>query len=118
MGILRGREWREAHAPELLDSALTAAQLDEIWTRLPKAALAELKRVLAGPVYELFDLRDDPGELVDLAAARPGLMASLKLVLLENKKLARSEAVDSSAESAPEFSESELERLRSLGYLD
>ena len=61
---------------------------------------------------ELFDLREDPGETINLIFARPELAAELRALLAEtmdfNREGAGLEAID----------EATAERLRALGYLN
>jgi arylsulfatase len=63
---------------------------------------------------ELYDLRDDPGEQRDVAAARPGLVSELLPALEE--AVANSRGRSMSVIEAP-LSEERLEQLRSLGYV-
>lgn len=63
---------------------------------------------------QLFDLRADPDEKVDLSAERPELVAELT-VLMEREL----SGIDTSAsDETMEFDDDTLEQLRSLGYID
>ena len=62
----------------------------------------------------LFDLVDDPGELRDVGEKRPEMAGELGRALAAcDAELLRPEI----AGAAPELSEHQLRRLRSLGYL-
>ncbi len=67
--------------------------------------------------FELYNVREDPGERRDLAAREPGSARQLRAALAEwhsrTKAVATSFREGGSAELSPES----LERLRSLGYL-
>ena len=65
-----------------------------------------------GPVYELYDLRADPGETADLAAEQPEVVRRLAPSLEE--WVAR---VEGTAGAEPIADEETLEGLRSLGYI-
>ena len=63
---------------------------------------------------QLFDLRADPNEKVDLSAERPELVAELT-VLMEREL----SGIDTSvSDETMEFDDDTLEQLRSLGYID
>jgi arylsulfatase A-like enzyme len=74
-----------------------------------------------GPPPELYDLDKDPGELRDLAAARPDLIAALRAAgerELEQRAKARGQFVaGDGAQSATYLEWNHITRLRSLGYL-
>lgn len=63
---------------------------------------------------ELYDLREDPGELRDLSGSRPELVAELLPALEEALAVSRGKIL--SRVEAP-LSEERLEQLRSLGYV-
>lgn len=71
-----------------------------------------------GAAPAVYDLEEDPGELVDLAPSRPDLLRRLSRELSrwrsEERTLARLVAPAGTRELSPEV----LEELRSLGYLD
>jgi arylsulfatase A-like enzyme len=64
------------------------------------------------PSRELYDLVADPGELVDLAAARPEVCTELSRLLAAWRDGAGGEA------PAPELDDADRLRLRALGYVD
>ena len=111
--------------PSLLDFAPSAASPVFAQTRRIDAgrdAIFErpwkLVRDLGdGSVY-LFDLDSDPGEVQDLAAARPEIRARLETQL--DDWLSELAALRSTFDTGRplDLSEEELERLRSLGYVD
>jgi arylsulfatase A-like enzyme len=74
-----------------------------------------------GPPLELYDLASDPGELRDLAAARPDLVAALRTAgerEMEERVKARPRFVaGDGAQSATYLEWNHITRLRSLGYL-
>lgn len=93
------------------------------WAPLHAVRTPQWKFVRA-PIPELYDLRADPGETNNLAAARPEVRARLEEALdrhlaRANDSLAdRAQSRDDAASSARrEATEEEKERLRSLGYL-
>ena len=69
------------------------------------------------PEYELYDHRNDPLDLVDLAAERPEIVERLakELEAWHQQALAARQA--SEAESPQGLGREELEQLRSLGYI-
>ncbi len=70
-------------------------------------------KLIEGAAPELYDLEQDPGERIDLAAERPGHLASLRADLAS--ALERMAPGGDSAHAARLTPEQE-ERLRSLGY--
>jgi hypothetical protein len=70
------------------------------------------------PIFELYDLEQDPGERRNLAQARPELFGELHASL--NRWLDESARMAATFEPGPpaELTESEIRRLRSLGYVD
>lgn len=115
--------------PELIDALLAGspqAGLDS-----PGPAISETRRmaqmvsVVLGPHKLIWDLEDDrrvlydlvqdPGERVDLAPERSETVEELEHVLRDH--LARTGARAPSPET-PRLSPQQLERLRSLGYVD
>lgn len=65
-----------------------------------------------GAVYELYDLRNDPAELVNLADGRPDMVDSLGAVLQGWMGAATAEATTKS-----EIDDETMRALRSLGYI-
>jgi arylsulfatase A-like enzyme len=74
--------------------------------------LGRMKLLTSPGRDELYDLRDDPGERINLAASRPAEVARLRAALQE--ELARHPAAEGSAVPA---SREELDALRALGYI-
>lgn len=74
-----------------------------------------------GAPLELYDLQSDPGELRDLAVARPDVVAPLRAAgerELEERRKARARFVaGDDAQSATYLEWNHITRLRSLGYL-
>jgi arylsulfatase A-like enzyme len=65
---------------------------------------------------ELYDLREDPGELRNVAGGEPERLAELREICAESLRRARDRAVPPSS-GIPDDPET-LERLKSLGYLE
>ncbi len=111
-------EWLRAHCPELPSAPLTKALLAEILARpgMPER-IAELRALVAGPYYTLFDLCADPHETRDLSAERPAELARLKAALAREKarsRTARAEARVTGVLQPP--SPEQREQLEALGY--
>jgi arylsulfatase A-like enzyme len=73
---------------------------------------------------EVYDLRDDPGETIDLAESDPELAARLRKQLMEkvreNRHLAQGLEAEAPEEPSVEDSvltKEEAERLEALGYI-
>ncbi|MCP4658266.1 MAG: sulfatase-like hydrolase/transferase, partial [bacterium] len=75
------------------------------------------KRSAGRPEYELYDHRDDPLNLSDLASEHPEVVEKLVRQLDAWHQQALSRRLDPDAETADSLSREELERLRSLGYI-
>ena len=73
-------------------------------------------RIDEGPEYELYDHRKDPLDQSDLAEQRPEILERLKAKLEERLALARASPLPE-ADSTEGISDEELQRLRSLGYI-
>ena len=112
------REFLSAHFPELLEGPLTDALRDEYRGRadFPRR-IAELRKLVPGPYYELYDLTRDPDEAKDLSEERPEKRGEL-LRLLEREKQRRLEARDlaNPKNSAVQFSPEQRDALEALGY--
>jgi arylsulfatase A-like enzyme len=74
-------------------------------------------RPSGGPEFELFDHRTDPLDAKDVAAAHPDIVERLKRELAAWKQLAEQARLKPDSEAAKDLSTEEMERLRSLGYL-
>lgn len=114
-------DWVEEHAPEVAGEPMTL----EVFNRILEgrsddevlAFLDRLREELGGPVYELYDLRNDPGEERDLAASRPEKLAELKR-LLRAAQAEREESRKLLEDSLVPLSASDLEELGKLGYVE
>jgi len=91
-----------------------ATRLDYGWSPLLGLRTARYKYIRA-PRPELYDLRRDPAERRDLAAAKPEVVARLDRLL--SQRLAASAAPRADARLAVGLSEADRARLRSLGYV-
>ena len=73
------------------------------------------QRRMQGSPFELYDVRADPMETTDLAAAHPELVDHLRSLL--EGRLGEGRAFSDNPPHPPEYSTEELENLRSLGYI-
>ncbi len=87
-----------------------ATQIDFGWSPLLGLRTGRYKYIRA-PRPELYDLVADPGETINLAADEPDRIAAFELALSSRLLGARPPA------AAVELSESDRNRLRSLGYV-
>lgn len=115
-------DWRAEHLPELAHGALTEPVFDAIKVRLGdefQPLVQEMKRLLEGPVYELYYLPDDPGELTNLADERNDVVEALKKEL-RKKHLLIGETQEKASESSSSvvLSDEQLGVLDALGYID
>jgi arylsulfatase A-like enzyme len=69
------------------------------------------------PEFELFEHRQDPLDLNDVAAEHPEIVARLRKQLETWHSWAQDAKLPSDAESSEGLDSGELERLRSLGYV-
>jgi arylsulfatase A-like enzyme len=74
-------------------------------------------RPRGGPEFELFDHRTDPLDARDVSAAHPQVVERLRRELAAWKQLAEQARLKPDSEAAKGLSTEEMERLRSLGYL-
>jgi arylsulfatase A-like enzyme len=74
-------------------------------------------RPRGGPEFELFDHRTDPLDARDVAAAHPQVVERLRRELAAWKQMAEQARLKPDSEAAKGLSTEEMERLRSLGYL-
>ena len=100
---------RDAPAPESYLEALSSS-LNRGWAPLYGAIHEGLKYVDL-PRPELYDLREDPGETTNLAAARPRDLERMRALL------ARLRADDVGVGARVQEEEATLARLRALGYV-
>ncbi len=70
------------------------------------------------PRYELFDWRNDPLDGVNLAEDHPEVVERLATAIAEWRAMTLEARVGPDDESAESLSEEELQRLRSLGYIE
>jgi len=114
------RDWLAENFPTVLENPLTpelAARLREQESFNRK--IAELRRVMQGPFYELYNLRDDRAEELDLSAEHPDVVAELASTLQARTTL-RNEAKANEKKAGSrkvELDEADLEELRRLGYV-
>jgi arylsulfatase A-like enzyme len=76
-----------------------------------------VKRPAGAPELELYDHTRDPLDQTDVAAGHPDVVAGLSRLLADWRRKAESQRLPSDAEAARGLSNEELERLRSLGYI-
>jgi hypothetical protein len=69
------------------------------------------------PEYQLFDHQSDPLDLKDLASQKPDIVEQLTSKLESWRRWAEAARLPSDEEAAQGMSAEELERLRSLGYV-
>lgn len=87
---------------------------DARW-KLIRAPHADYQRGMQGVEYELYELRSDPMETENVIDAHPDLANLMKQLLTE--RLAQAGPAGDRPEQAPQYSEEEIENLRSLGYI-
>jgi hypothetical protein len=73
-------------------------------------------RAKDAPEYELFDHRTDPLNLKNVAAQHPDVVEKLKVQLAEWRKMTEAGKLPK-GDSTEGVSSQELERLKSLGYV-
>ncbi|MDE0887304.1 MAG: sulfatase [Myxococcota bacterium] len=84
-----------------------------IFRSVRRGSMKLIERRLAGvSEYSLFDLAEDPGEQQDLASAHPQLVSELREILA-----ARAVGGAGRRGAEVELDESEIEKLRALGYV-
>ena len=76
------------------------------------------RRMMAGAEYELYDLRQDPGELVNVADSNPELVARLSAVLSEWYAARPEPLHDGEALDIEELDAGTRKLLEALGYLE
>jgi hypothetical protein len=112
------RAWLEKNFPELVGKALTDARFAQL-SSAPDfdRKIAELRELVRGPYYELYDLSADPRELVDLSAREPARVARLRGLLEGAKTL----GLEAQAKAKPNvfvraMSPEQIAALTKLGY--
>jgi hypothetical protein len=75
-----------------------------------------ITRLDGGPEYELFDHKNDPLNQKNVAGENPEIVKQLAAKLAEHRQMAQAAALPD-AGTAEAASSEELERLRSLGYV-
>jgi hypothetical protein len=75
------------------------------------------KRPAGRPEFELYDHAHDPLDRNDVAAAHPDVVERLSRELQTWRKVAAAARLKPDSEAAKGLSNAELERLRSLGYI-
>jgi hypothetical protein len=112
------RPWLEEHFPEVLDRPMTEELLAELRERDDfRRKMRDLRAAGQKPVFSLYDLRSDPGELDDLVGENEAKLAELAQVL-ERLAARRDEAaaLADRRDGTVELSEEDIEELRKLGY--
>jgi arylsulfatase A-like enzyme len=111
-------EWLRAHFPEILTEPLTKTLLAELQTRPEYAArIAELRKLVAGPYYALFDLCTDGEQRVDRSQAEPERLKRMQALLSIEKERSRSAQREARFVGARlSLSEEALQQLEKLGY--
>jgi arylsulfatase A-like enzyme len=75
------------------------------------------KRPEGKPEFEVYDHANDPLDRTDVAAGHPDVVQDLAKKLESWRKMAATAKLKPDAETAKSLSKEELERLRSLGYI-
>jgi arylsulfatase A-like enzyme len=75
------------------------------------------KNLAGAPEYELYEVRSDPREQKNLAAEKPEIVRRLATEISRWRKVTESQKLKSDADATKGMSQEELERLRSLGYI-
>lgn len=75
------------------------------------------KRPAGAPEYELYDHRRDPLDRTDVAARHPDRVQRLARLIDGWRRKVRSQRLPSDQEASKSLGSEELERLRSLGYI-
>jgi hypothetical protein len=106
-----------AHAPIASDGEVdvdvdSLAVVDGRWKLVWNTSRPDLK-----PEYELFDHRQDPLDLNDVAPQHPEVVERLADYLVKWRDAALAARVDAET-AAEELSPEEIETLRSLGYIN
>jgi arylsulfatase A-like enzyme len=111
--------WLREHYPEVLERPLSHELLRELAARPDHAArMAELRALVAGPYYMLYDVEADPDELHDRSASEPEVLARMQRRLDEE----RQRSLRAQAEADPNVHRQKLgqaarDQLHALGYV-
>jgi len=103
----------ESESGPLSYSESLYAKLNLGWSSV-RGLETETHRLILGPDPELYDVTADPGEMLDLASARPEVVAKMTQQL-DQLNLQHDPA--DTALMAPDIDPETVEQLRSLGYL-
>ena len=95
------------------DEFLTAIE-DGRW-KLVHVPSEQYQRGMQQMEYELYEVRDDPMETVNIIGDHPDLAALMKQVLAD--RLRQAGDTKAPTDQQPKYSEDEIENLRSLGYI-
>jgi len=120
------REWLRANFPELVERPLSKELFTELKWETPAALearpeftarIAELRKLVAGPYYALYDLERDPLERADLAPRETAMLERMQARLEQEKERSRRARADAD----PDFhrallSPDALKTLNGLGY--
>jgi arylsulfatase A-like enzyme len=104
-------ETKDAGGPPPRETA-SEAVIDGGWKLIHNT-----KRPAGKPEFELYDHAKDPLDAHDVAAAHPDEVARLAKVLESWRRMASAARIKPDTEAAKNLSKEELERLRSLGYI-
>ena len=77
-----------------------------------------MKRYEKAPEFELYDRRNDALDQVNLSTQHPDVVKRLSQKLAEWRERAEAGRLSPDAEASQTLSQEELERLRSLGYIN
>ncbi len=113
------RSWIAEHRPELEAVAFGQIDVEPLLGAGLTKELYQLVFALSGPHYELYDLANDPRELIDLADSRQDRLDALRALLDGERARAAEARIDSIDVRIPgprdEAERAELERLGYLG---
>lgn len=111
-------DWLRANCPELLTQPLTKTLLKEILARPGfDQRLQELRKLVAGPYYALFDLCHDPEERRDLSGQESEVLARMKRALEAEKERSRAAQREAEVSGIREALSPEARaQLDTLGY--
>jgi arylsulfatase A-like enzyme len=101
----------QAGGPPPRDTASVAIILDG-WKLIHNT-----KRPAGSPEYELYEVKSDSREQKNLAAEKPDIVRRLATEISRWRKLTASQKLKSDVDAKKGMSQEELERLRSLGYI-